>query len=82
MNALIASFCIVFLKAMQQQHVIHRHFYWAAVTSYGLAVCEVAVLLIVIDKGWPAVPWIGTGGAMGVTLAMWTHGKMRGNSGA
>lgn len=78
MNALIASFCIVFLKAMQQQNVIHRQYWLAALTSYGLAVCEVAVLLIVIDAGWPAVPWIGTGGAIGVTLAMFTHKRMRG----
>lgn len=73
MSALIASFLVVFGKAWQQQNVTHGHYLMAAITSYGLAICEVAVLMIVIDKGWPAVPWIGTGGALGVTCAMYAH---------
>jgi len=73
MNALLASFSIVFLRAIQQQNVIHARYKTAALTSYFIALAEVAVLLIVIDKGWPAVPWIGTGGALGVTLAMYSH---------
>lgn len=77
MGAMIASFFVVFGKAWQQQNVTHGHYAWAAITSYGLAICEVAILLIVIDKGWPAVPWIGTGGALGVTSAMWLHKRIR-----
>lgn len=73
MNALIASFCIVFFRAMQSQNVIHGRYKYAAMTSYLLAIAEVGVMLIVVDKGWPAVPWIGTGGALGVTSAMYTH---------
>lgn len=73
MNALLASFSIVFLRAIQQQNVIHGRFKMAAATSYLIAIAEVAVVLIVVSKGWPAVPWVGTGGALGVTLAMYAH---------
>lgn len=75
MSALIAAFSIVFLRAMQQQNVIHGRYSWAAATSYLIAIAEVGVVLVVVKKGWPAVPWVGTGGAIGVTLAMLTHRK-------
>lgn len=75
MNALFAAFSIVFLRAMQQQNVIHGRYKWAAMTSYLIAIAEVGVVLVVVKKGWPAVPWVGTGGAIGVTLAMLTHRK-------
>ena len=73
MSAIIATFFLVFGKAWQQQNVIHRQFAMAAVTSYFLALCEVAVLLIIVDKGWSAVLWVGTGGALGVTCSMYLH---------
>ncbi len=75
MSALIASFSIVFLRAMQQQNVIHGRYKSAALTSYLIALAEVGVVLIVVQKGWPAVPWVGTGGAIGVVLAMYVHRK-------
>lgn len=75
MNALIASFSIVFLRALQQQNVIHGRYKSAALTSYLIAIAEVAVVLIVVKTGWPSVPWVGTGGAIGVTAAMWAHRK-------
>ena len=76
MGALIATFCIVFLRATQTNNVIFQRYALAAITSYALAICEVAILLIVVDRGWSAVPWIGTGGALGVTSAMWLHRRM------
>ena len=75
MSALIASFSIVFLRAMQQQNVIHGRYKSDALTSYLIALAEVGVVLIVVQKGWPAVPWVGTGGAIGVVLAMYVHRK-------
>ena len=73
MNALTVTFALVFLRAFQQQNVIHRYFGLAALTSYGIAAAEVGLVLAVVDSGWPAVPWIGTGGALGVTAAMAAH---------
>jgi hypothetical protein len=73
----IATFALVFLRAWQQQNVIHGWYIWAAVTSYALALADVLVLLGVVHHGLPAVPWVGTGGALGVTAAMFLHRRMK-----
>ena len=80
MSLLIATAALVFLRAIQQQNVIHGNYIMAALTPYALAVAEVASVLWVVQAGWPAVPWVGTGGAIGVTSAMWLHRRMRRNA--
>lgn len=77
MTAAIASFCLVYLRAIQQQNVIHGHYLIAALTSFAMAGAEVAVVLAVISYTWAAVPWIGLGGAVGVTAAMASHRYIR-----
>lgn len=64
---------MVFARAIQQQNVIGGHYIAAAVTSYLIALTEVIVVISVIDHGLAAVPWLGTGGAIGVTSAMTVH---------
>lgn len=78
MKLLLATFGLVFMRAIQQQNVIHGHYILAAVTPYAIAVFEVATVLWVVDKGWPSVPWVGTGGAIGVTAAMFLHRRFLG----
>lgn len=78
MKILAATFLLVFLRAIQQQNVIHGHYMLAAITPYAIAVGEVATVLWVVDTGWSAIPWVGTGGALGVTAGMWVHRKWRG----
>ncbi len=73
MNLLLATFGLVFMRAIQQQNVIHGNYLLAAITPYAIAVFEVAVVLWVVDTGWSAVPWVGTGGALGVTAGMAIH---------
>ena len=73
MSAALASFSLVFLRAIQQLNVIHHRVAWAVATSFAIAFAEVAVVLLVVDKGWPAAPWVGLGGAFGVTAAMTLH---------
>ena len=73
MSAALASFALVFLRAVQQLNVIHHRVSWAIVTSFAIAFAEVAVVLIVVDRGWTAAPWVGAGGAVGVTSAMALH---------
>lgn len=68
-----ASFCLIALRAIQQQNVIHRYYWWAAGTSYAIAVADIALILYVVKTGWDSVVWIGTGGALGVTFAMYFH---------
>lgn len=72
---LISTMFLVFLRAFQTQNVIHKHYISAIGTSYLMALGEVAIVLYVVEVGWPAVPWIGTGGAIGVTLSMYVHNK-------
>ena len=59
MSAAVASFFLVYLRAIQQQNVIHGHYWLAAGTSFVMAMAEVAVVLAVIHYTWSAVPWIG-----------------------
>ena len=77
LSTMAASFMLVFLRAIQQQNVIHAWYWPAVATSYGIAVAEVAVVLFVVKAGWDAVLWVGTGGAIGVTSAMLMHGLLR-----
>lgn len=74
---LAATFALVFLRAIQQLNVLHSHYKMAAATSYLIAIAEVTSLLSVVAFGWPAVPWVGTGGALGVVSAMLAHKKLR-----
>jgi len=73
----IATFALVFLRAWQQQNVIHGWYAWAAVTSYGIAIADVSVVIGVVNNGLNAALWVGTGGALGVTTAMMLHKRMR-----
>lgn len=73
LTALLVTAALVFLRAIQQQNVIHGHYAAAALTSYVIAAAEIGVVLSVVTNGWSAVAWIGTGGAVGVTSAMWAH---------
>ena len=70
-----AAFCLVALRSIQQQNVIHRYFFWAAGTSYAIAFADIALILYVVKVGWSAAWWIGSGGALGVTFAMYVHKK-------
>ena len=69
----LATFALVFLRAIQQQNVIHGHYIAAALTSFAIAAAEVALLLQIVEHTWDTVPWIGLGGAIGVTAAMAAH---------
>ena len=73
MLIIAATALLVFMRAMQQQNVIGRHFIAAAITPYFIALGEVASVLLVVDTGWSAIPLVGTGGAIGAVAAMIAH---------
>ena len=73
MIILAATFGLVFLRAIQQQNVIHGHYIWAAITPYAIACAEVVSVILIVDTGFAAIPWVGTGGAAGVVSAMFFH---------
>lgn len=68
-------FCLVALRAIQQQNVIHKYYWWAIFTSFFIAFAEIALILYVVKIGWAAGLWVGAGGALGVTFAMYFHQK-------
>jgi len=70
-----STVCLVFLRAFQTQNVMHGYYWTSVFTSYLMAIGEVAVVLFVVDEGWASIPWVGTGGAIGVTLSMYIHKK-------
>ena len=74
--ALAATLALVFLRAIQQHPVVGGHYLAAAATSYLMAGAEIGVVLSVVEFGWSAVPWIGSGGALGVTAAMLLHRRI------
>ena len=77
LNVFFATLCLVFLRGLQQQNVIHGNYLAATITPYFIAAAEVASVLFVVSIGWSAIPWVGTGGAIGVVCAMKLHGWMR-----
>lgn len=77
LTVFIATFALVFLRAMQQQHIIGGHYLAAALTPFLIACAEVASVLYVVSIGWPAVPFVGAGGACGVTFAMYIYRRKR-----
>ena len=68
---------LIFARAIQQQNVIGGHYMAAALTPYAIAAAEVATVLIVVETGWSAIPWVGTGGAIGAVSAMYVHRALR-----
>ena len=69
----LAVFALVALRVLQQQNVVHSYYWWAVITSYGIAFAEIALILYVVKEGFAAVWWVGTGGALGATFAMFFH---------
>lgn len=76
MNILLATFMLVFLRSIQQQNVIHGNYVMAAITPYAIACAEVASVVWVVQTGWSSIPYVGTGGALGVTCGMWLYRSM------
>jgi hypothetical protein len=76
MLILCVTAILVFTRAIQQQNVIGGHYVAAALTPYVIATAEVASVLLVVDTGWIAIPWVGTGGAIGVVTAMHLHRRV------
>lgn len=66
------------MRGVQQLNVVHHHYVLAAITPYFIAIGEVTSVLYVVKTGWPSIPWVGTGGAIGVVCAMAAHKKIRG----
>lgn len=82
MLILAATAALVFSRALQQLNVTGGHYIAAGLTSYLIAATEVAVILMAVQYGWSAIPWMGTGGAIGVISAMAMHANTIGRKNA
>ena len=72
-NIFLATCLLVFMRGIQQQNVIHGNYKLAFVTPYLIACGEVASVLLVVSTGWSSIPFVGTGGAVGIVLSMYVH---------
>jgi hypothetical protein len=74
----LATCLLVFARAIQQQNVSGGHYLAAALTPFAIAAGEVATVLWVVQAGtWASVPWMGAGGALGATAAMYAHRRFQ-----
>lgn len=73
----LITFLSVFLLGFQQKNVQHDKYFMAAGTSFCIAFAQFTVY----REAAMASPldWIymGIGGALGITLSMYTHNKIR-----
>lgn len=70
-----SAWAMVFLKALQSQNVVHGHYIAATVTSMLLAIAEVALITIVVARGWDSLLPVMVGGTSGVLMTMLFHRK-------
>lgn len=77
--AFLVSFIAVGLKGFQHKNVNGNHIKAVFVTSYLMAVTDVAVIGLIAQKGFEIAFSIGTGGAFGMVLAMYVHSRTIGS---
>ncbi len=76
MIILLATAALVFTRAIQQQNVTGGHYVAAIITPLFIAASEVAIVLLVVETRWIAIPWMGAGGAIGAVSAMFVHKRI------
>ncbi len=72
------TFTQVMLRAIQQLNVMHDKYTWVPLASFGMAACEVLLVVRIVEYGFGwAVVAMGVGGASGALTAMWLHKRWR-----
>ena len=75
LTAFLVSFIAIFLRGFQQKNVIHGKYTMIAITSYLLALTDVAVVSIIVEHGWNTVLAQGTGAALGMLASVYIHNR-------
>jgi len=75
LTAFLVSFTAIFLRGWQQKNVIHSKYTMIAITSYLLALTDVAVVGIIVEHGWNTVLAQGTGAALGMLASVYIHNR-------
>lgn len=76
LTSVLVSFLSVFLKGFQHKNVIGGHLKSVFITSYLMAVFDVAIVTLIIQGGWVIALTSGTGAAFGMVAAIQTHDKI------
>ena len=75
LTAFLVSFIAIFLRGFQQMNVIHSKYTMITITSYLLALTDVAVVSIIVEHGWNTVLAQGTGAALGMLASVYIHNR-------
>ena len=75
LTAFLVSFIAIFLRGFQQMNVIHSKYTMIAITSYLLALTDVAVVSIIVEHGWNTVLAQGSGAALGMLTSIYIHNR-------
>jgi hypothetical protein len=75
LTAFLVSFIAIFLRGFQQMNVIHGKYTMIAITSYLLALTDVAVVSIIVEHGWNTVLAQGSGAALGMLASVYIHNR-------
>lgn len=75
LTAFLVSFVAIFLRGWQQKNVIHSKYTMIAITSYLLALTDVAVVGIIVQHGWHTVLAQGSGAALGMLTSIYIHNR-------
>lgn len=68
------SFAYIWLKAFQQLNVMHNQYRWVMPMSFGMGLCEVAMILLLVKADTIALGLVtGLGAGLGAMLAMYLH---------
>lgn len=70
-----ASFVSVFFKGFQHKNVINNMYLNAGITSYFMAVTDVLLISTIAKSGWDIAFTTGSGAALGIVCAMYSHNK-------
>jgi hypothetical protein len=72
-----SSFCMVFLLGIQQQNIVHGHYFYSAITSMCIAMVQVLFIQgVATGEYWTTVIPLGLGGAIGASCSMLFHRKI------
>lgn len=73
--AFFATLVTVFLKGFQHKNVIANLYGYTFVTSYAMAFLDVLLIGLIAKSDWSIAFASGTGAAIGMVAAMWSHNR-------
>ena len=71
------GFVSIFLLGFQQQNVTGGHYKMAFFNSMLIALSQFTLYREAVASEWSGVFYLALGGAIGITLSMYTHRKWR-----